>query len=519
MKKLMAVFLTIGLVLGATTALAEVTQQDLILLSLIFRNQSGPYLEGEDPHPRVQEIASTTRGWGRSAGGDRTEAFKTLAEGLTLMTYGEWNEARQVAVLLDLRLPAKLYEAGDVVEARVFPIYEGPERFQQHYLATLTVRDAQGKTVGEGGQVHLHKPLDKVVSLALPDDLESGAYTVHYSLAAHHSHDHGPLLEAERTFFVLNGLRRRLQRLEEARNKLQEMDFDESRAHALAATTVEWHLATYRQGLEADVPGAYTDHPLFMTTVLSQGGLRVERLDFLRELDLAEELATSLEKEENPLKLRTGDMRLAYRSPVDQELVPLRIFVPEGYDPGKTYPLVVALHGAGGDENSFMDRYAGLFQANAQRRGYLAVSVNGRGPYGGYRGKSGQDVMDVLDLIQTVYSVDRRRTYLTGHSMGGGGTIAVGFDHASRFAALAPVAGFGATSQLAKAPHMPLLLAQGSADALVPVERARSFYAAAKEAGLPVKYIEKEGVDHIAIVDLVMDDIFDWFDQHAQKSR
>ena len=207
-------------------------------------------------------------------------------------------------------------------------------------------------------------------------------------------------------------------------------------------------------------------------------------------------------------------MRLAYVSPADFELVPFRIYVPEGFDRSSRYPLVVALHGAGGDENSFMDRYRGLLKKNAEERGYVVVSVNGRGPYGGYRGDSGQDVLDVIQVVEESYPIDSDRIYLTGHSMGGGGTVLVGFDNAERFAALAPIAGFGSADQLAKAPKMPLLIAQGEADALVPVESARSFHEAAKKAGMEVRYIEKAGVDHLAIVDLVMTDIFDWFDAH-----
>ncbi|MCH8853387.1 MAG: hypothetical protein IID41_12165, partial [Planctomycetes bacterium] len=116
------------------------------------------------------------------------------------------------------------------------------------------------------------------------------------------------------------------------------------------------------------------------------------------------------------------------RSPVDGELGPFRIFVPEGYDPDQAYPFVIALHGAGGDENSFMDRYQGLYKKNAQDRGYIVASVNGRGPYGGYRGDSGQDVIDVLDMIEATYRIDKDRRYIMVHSMGGGGTVLVGFD-------------------------------------------------------------------------------------------
>ena len=121
-------------------------------------------------------------------------------------------------------------------------------------------------------------------------------------------------------------------------------------------------------------------------------------------------------------------------------------------------------------------------------------------------------MIDVLDLVQRVYPIDETRTYMMGHSMGGEGTVRVGFEYADRFAGLAPIAGYGSVQDLAKAPGMPLFLAQGELDALVPVERARSFHQAAKDLGMPtVHYVEDEDTDHVTIVAEVMDQIFDWF--------
>ena len=164
-----------------------------------------------------------------------------------------------------------------------------------------------------------------------------------------------------------------------------------------------------------------------------------------------------------------------------------------------------------------MERYAGLYKKEAQARGYLAVAVNGRGPYTGYRGAAERDVLDVTDLAQKLWKVDPARVYLMGHSMGGMGTVQVGFDHADRFAALAPIAGFGQASQLAKAPRMPLFLGQGDRDALVPVEGARAFQQAAKTEGRDVEYVEKAGTDHLLIVDQVMKGVFDFFDAHRRN--
>ena len=53
-------------------------------------------------------------------------------------------------------------------------------------------------------------------------------------------------------------------------------------------------------------------------------------------------------------------------------------------------------------------------------------------------------------------------------------------------------------------------------DALVPVASARAFHRAAQDLGMDVKYIELPGVEHVPIVEHVMNDAFDWFDAHTK---
>ena len=73
----------------------------------------------------------------------------------------------------------------------------------------------------------------------------------------------------------------------------------------------------------------------------------VEAMDFGGRLEQAEEFVSALSRGRDPLRSMRGDLRLAYRSGADRELVPFCILVPGGYNPRERYPLVVALHGAG----------------------------------------------------------------------------------------------------------------------------------------------------------------------------
>ena len=251
--------------------------------------------------------------------------------------------------------------------------------------------------------------------------------------------------------------------------------------------------------------------------LMNQKNMNTGRIDFSGEIELVETLATGLLDGSDPLKTRTGDFRLAYHSSVDQVLVPFRMTVPETFESGSQYPLVIGLHGAGGTENYLMDGFGRLFPDNANRRGYIAVAVNGRGPYHGYTGKGETDVIDVMNLVQRAWPVNVANTFLTGHSMGGAGTVLVGFGNSERFAALAPIAGWHAKQHLEKAPQMPLLICAGEKDALVKVEAMRKFHQMTQELEMPdVEYVEVQGAAHVGVVNDVLERVFDWFDAHAR---
>src|SRR5262249_16876201 len=146
-----------------------------------------------------------------------------------------------------------------------------------------------------------------------------------------------------------------------------------------------------------------TTHPL---AVLMRGsrlsGYTSDMFKLPQDLDYTEAILSSLVAGKNPLEGRTGDLRMAYRSAIDNTLQPFRVFLPQGYGASRKYPLIVALHGATGDENTYLDRYntpdgKSLFKKLAQERGYVLATPNGRGPYGMYVDNSEKDVLEVID--------------------------------------------------------------------------------------------------------------------------
>ena len=492
---------------------AQVTSSDLSMLGLIFRNRFVPFSE-QEMQPEFLAVRERVSALGDA--GDDVELYKTMIEGMARMYLGAWDEGIEVASILDINLAGKLYEPGATVPVEIASLYEHEVPLEGRYAVQVRFLDPSEEPIYESDLLMLEGLAAVSTEVVIPREADSGRYLVEYSLWEEDASD--PIVRTSRSIYVIEAFEERITAmLFDSRRPQLRRQVGRSSSRALANTTVLWHLDMYQRGRREWLAGAYMGYPVIMNQIFEQGTLMVEPMQFDSEIELAEEFINYLGSGRDPLSTRSGDMRLAYRSSVDRELVPFRLFVPDNYDRSQSYPLVVALHGAGGDENTFMESFDGTFKENARDRGYIVASVNGRGPYGGYRDASAQDVIDGLDLVQRVYPIDETRTYLMGHSMGGGGTVRIGFENADRFAALAPIAGYGLAEDLAKAPEMPLFIAQGELDALVPVERARNFHEAAQALGMPsLHYAENEGTDHVAIVAEVMDQIFDWFDLHRR---
>jgi len=225
------------------------------------------------------------------------------------------------------------------------------------------------------------------------------------------------------------------------------------------------------------------------------------------------------------------------------------LYVPSAYDKSKPTPLIVALHGLGGTPRQILGTRG--FTDLAEKRGYIVVAPYGYNERGGYGGRGGgrglagrgggrlggggndppnlgdlseKDVLNVLEVVRQDYNIDADRTYLMGHSMGGGGTLYFGLKYAENWAALAPFAPAvnaspSSPDALAKAKHLPIIVVQGDNDTLVPVEATRRWVEKMKELGMTHEYVEVAGGDHIRIVAPNLERMFDFFDKHKRTSK
>ena len=137
---------------------------------------------------------------------------------------------------------------------------------------------------------------------------------------------------------------------------------------------------------------------------------------------------------------------------------------------------------------------------------------------------SEKDVMNVLAMMLDEFDVDEDRIYLTGHSMGGAGTLYLGSKHADLWAAIAPVApaAFSMTDDRAEilgrldAAGVPVLLVHGDEDEAVPVDLARTWAATMDEIGIEHEYVELPGVTHGPVITVSQKYVYDFFDERSK---
>jgi predicted esterase len=198
------------------------------------------------------------------------------------------------------------------------------------------------------------------------------------------------------------------------------------------------------------------------------------------------------------LSKSTGD--LSYYDGLGN-VMPYRLFVPDGYASGQKLPLVLFLHGStDGGTFKHIDNLFYATQGNfgAQYKSFLLVPQV-QVPPGNYSWNddvSENMAMKILDLITASYNVDTSRIYLTGLSMGGFGTWDYIADYPHKFAAAAPLSGGGDPSTASLIRDIPIWAYHGVADTTVPVTYTDEMFDAVEAAGGNMEYTRVDGVGH-----------------------
>lgn len=505
------------LIARAVPSHAQITPADIQFLALSARSRQLPYEEGGGSMKTIEPIMNEAR---QSATTDRVKGYRAYTHALSLMNGPPWTPETELATALDFAINAKVVSAGEYLQARATFLFDAPAAANAPYHLDFDILKSDGTSeasIAPGIRLGDIRSRRAGELFGLIFDPSSSVATGLHTLCATLKNGNGTeLYRYYRTFFVIKDLSKRSAALEKNLGLLPRKEDN-------AADTATYILESIRQASTSYLGGSFQNllaytHTLYRARNMAQ----TEVMDFDAELTRATNLLAVLQEGKDPLDHVRGDIRLAYRSTFDGKLVPYRLYIPTSYDRSKKHPMIMTLHGAGGDENNFLDRYQGLWPKLAEERGYIVVSANGRGPTSGYTKESGgeQDVMNVIGLVQKKYNIDPSRIYLAGHSMGASGTWRLGFQYRETFAALAPIAGSRMTpaleTALASGRKIPLIIVAGMKDALVPVAGCREVAKKAESLGYTVKYLEYPDGDHLSVAVTSVRDIFDFFHSHRK---
>jgi dienelactone hydrolase len=177
------------------------------------------------------------------------------------------------------------------------------------------------------------------------------------------------------------------------------------------------------------------------------------------------------------------------------------VYLPEGYDGKRRFPVILFLHGSGerGDDGA-APAQVGLGPILLREPGaypFIAVFPQARETWGA-GSEDAAAALAALDEVLADYEADRSRVILTGLSMGGFGTWQLGSSEPARFVALAPVCGFSEASVVPPIVEakLPVWSSIGDADSTRLVDSTRALVAALRDAGADPRETEFRGVRH-----------------------
>jgi dienelactone hydrolase len=187
------------------------------------------------------------------------------------------------------------------------------------------------------------------------------------------------------------------------------------------------------------------------------------------------------------------------------EKLSYRLLWPLQYDSTQRYPLVVCLHGGAGYGTDNMRQIEGIdrmLASDSIRKKYPAFLFVPQIPlgtsWGGVPGLIAQDslVFEAMTALEKEFSIDPKRRYAMGHSLGGFGTWYFIGTRPELFAAAMPFSGKGDPALAKNMVNVPVWAFHGALDRNVPVSGCRDVVEAIKKAGGTPRYSEFPNAGH-----------------------
>lgn len=228
--------------------------------------------------------------------------------------------------------------------------------------------------------------------------------------------------------------------------------------------------------------------------------------------------------------------------------MPYRLYVPTSWNGASKLPLIVMLHGAGADENRYVDMNKQQMIRLAEQHGYVLVSPLGYSRLGAYgtplrlpavfgqpeaaaKQRAGvtpdaehtlelseKDVINVLEIVLNEYPINQSAVFLMGHSMGAGGTWYLGAKYSTYWHAIAPMSGpfvDQANYPWDRIRTIPVMMSEGTL-ALPSVQGSRAMRDWMFQQDFHFEYYEVKA-DHGGMVPLVLPAVFDFFDRYRNQ--
>jgi predicted esterase len=189
------------------------------------------------------------------------------------------------------------------------------------------------------------------------------------------------------------------------------------------------------------------------------------------------------------------------------------LHVPRGYSPKKRWPLILSLHGAGGNgpqELSFI--WGGQLSS---WRGFVAAP-SGNPPGDQWFPRQTPFVLAVLRDVMERANIDTNRVYVHGFSNGRNGAWYYGESYPGRFAALCTRGGGNPTpNMLVNLRHVPAYVIHGENDTVIKVDSDRRDAKRLEEMGYTVVYTEVPRGGHEPF-NRENPKVLDFFREHAR---
>jgi predicted esterase len=212
----------------------------------------------------------------------------------------------------------------------------------------------------------------------------------------------------------------------------------------------------------------------------------------------------ALKRGDDPYARHTGDLWRVVK--LEKGELAVRLYAPIRAAKEAPLPVVIALHGARGDENMFLDGYGlGKIRALADQHGFLLVcprTASDLGP---------EKLEALLAALKLDYTLDEKRIALLGHSMGAGVAARLAAANPGRFCALACFSG-GPRASVERLP--PTWLRVGAIDQLADPAGLEAAAKELRERGLALDFQILPDLGHTLIVGEALDAAVDWLLGH-----